>query len=54
MQVPFWHVSVCVHALLSLHAVPLATGVCAHWKLVVASQKSVVHGFPSSHDAGHC
>lgn len=26
MQVPVWHVSVCVHALPSLHAAPLAFG----------------------------
>jgi len=30
VQVPDWHVSVCVQALLSLHAVPFATGGATH------------------------
>ena len=30
MHAPLWHVSVCVHALPSLHAVPLASGGLEH------------------------
>ncbi len=47
VHVPAWHVSVCVHALPSLHAVPFATGVCVH---VPLTQASVVQALPSSHD----
>ena len=49
-QTPAWQVSVWVHALPSLHAVPLVTGVWVH---VPAEQASAVHGFPSSHDPAH-
>jgi hypothetical protein len=49
-QAPAWQVSVCVHALPSLHAVPLLTGVCVQ---APAEQASAVQGLPSSQEPGH-
>jgi hypothetical protein len=34
VQAPAWHVSVCVHALPSLHVVPFAAAGLEHWPLV--------------------
>ena len=50
VQVPAWHASLRSHALPSLHAVPFATGVCAH---APAEHESAVHGFPSSQEPEH-
>jgi len=36
VQVPFSHVSVCVHALPSLHAVPLGFAGFEHWPVEVS------------------
>jgi len=47
VQTPDWHVSVCVQALLSLHDVPLVTGVCT--QPVAGLHESAVHGLLSSH-----
>jgi len=46
VHVPFWQVSVCVHAFESVHAVPLVTGVC--FTPATGSQLSVVQGLLSS------
>jgi hypothetical protein len=46
VQVPLWHVSLRVHALASLQAVPFATAVLAQLPVVV-SHVSVVHELPS-------
>ncbi len=57
VQVPATHVSFCVHAFPSLHAVPAVAGAWAHaW--VFTSQESTVHGLPSLQSfptvAWHC
>src|SRR5882672_8906279 len=49
-QVPPWQVSRPLHALLSAHAVPLATGVC--WQPLNGLHASTVHGFASSQTSG--
>ena len=46
VQVPAWQVSVCVQALLSLHAVPFAALVNVH---AASAQASAVHGLLSLH-----
>jgi len=48
VHVPFWHVSVCVHALPSLHGAVLFT--C--WQPAAGSQLSLVQGFWSSQSGG--
>src|SRR5947209_4738204 len=49
-QVPPWQVSRPLHALLSAHAVPFATGVC--WQPLSGLHASTVHGFASSQRSG--
>lgn len=52
VQVPLWHVSVCVHAFPSLHEVPLVTLVCEQAYPMGRPyhvQLSALQGLPSSH-----
>src|SRR5439155_9101147 len=46
MQAPAWQTSAPLHAFMSLHEVPLATGVCE--QVPLASQASAVQGLASS------
>ena len=46
VQLPFWHVSLPLHTLASLHEVPFGTTVCL--QPATGSQVSVVHGFASA------
>ena len=43
VQVPAWHVSVCVHALPSLHVVPFAATGLEHWPVVASHVPAVWH-----------
>src|SRR5437870_13749641 len=46
VQLPFWHVSLPLHTLASLHEVPFGTTVCL--QPATGSQVSVVHGLASA------
>src|SRR6185503_2498691 len=48
VHTPAWHADACVHALLSLHAVPLAAFVKVH---TASTQASTVHALLSLHAA---
>ena len=43
LQVPLWHVSVCVHALPSLHAVPFVATGFEHTPVLVLHVPAVWH-----------